>query len=242
VSGVTWFGHSSVVVELDGTRFLTDPVLRRRVAHLSRARAVAREELGPLDAVLVSHVHLDHLDVGSLALIERTLPVVMPLGAGGILRRRRFERVLEVEAGDELVLGAVRVEVTHAEHGVVRRFVRARTAAVGYLLRGSRTVYFAGDTDLFDGMTDLAPLDLALLPIAGWGPRIPAGHLDPRRAAEALRLLRPATVVPVHWGTFRTPFAAAPDTAAAEAFAEAAAELAPEVDVRVLQIGETLEL
>jgi L-ascorbate metabolism protein UlaG (beta-lactamase superfamily) len=85
-------------------------------------------------------------------------------------------------------------------------------------------------------------MDVAVLPVSGWGSKLPAGHLDPRGAAEALRLLRPRIAVPVHWGTFRTPFAARPGDQPAREFEQAAAELAPEVDVRVLAIGETLEV
>jgi L-ascorbate metabolism protein UlaG (beta-lactamase superfamily) len=240
VNAVTWLGHSSTVIELDGTRFVTDPVLGRRVAHLWRSAAVPRAELGRLDVVLVSHVHLDHLDLSSLVQIGRAVPMVVPLRAGSILRRRGIEHVLEVVAGNELEFGPVRVHVTHAEHGVVRRYVRARTAAVGYVLRGSRSVYFAGDTDVFDGMGELGPVDVALLPVGGWGPRVPPGHLDAERAAQALRLIRPMTAVPVHWGTFRTPFASAPGEQVAHAFVQAAAAAAPQVDVRVLRIRETM--
>jgi L-ascorbate metabolism protein UlaG (beta-lactamase superfamily) len=240
VDGVTWLGHSTLVVELDGTRFLTDPVLGRRQAHLVRRRAVPRDALGRIDAVLVSHIHLDHLDLASLRRVERSVPVVLPRGAGGMVRRRRFRRVLEVVEGDELEFGPVAVTVTRADHGVVRRLLRARSSALGFVLRGSRSVYFAGDTDLFDGMRDLGPIDVALLPISGWGPRVPAGHLDPERAAEALRLVQPKLVVPVHWGTFRTPRAPEPGRDAADAFVEAAGRVAPEVEVRVLEIGETL--
>jgi L-ascorbate metabolism protein UlaG (beta-lactamase superfamily) len=107
---------------------------------------------------------------------------------------------------------------------------------------GSTTAYFAGDTDLFDEMAEIGPVDVAVLPVSGWGSKLPAGHLDPRGAAQALRLLRPRIAVPVHWGTYRTPFAPRPDDAPAVEFARAAAELVPEVDVRVLAIGETLEL
>jgi L-ascorbate metabolism protein UlaG (beta-lactamase superfamily) len=110
------------------------------------------------------------------------------------------------------------------------------------VVRGSASVYFAGDTDLFPEMAEIGPVDLAVLPVSGWGPKLPAGHLDPRGAAEALRLLRPRIAVPVHWGTFRTPLAPRPDDGPAQEFARAAAELAPEVDVRVLAIGETLAL
>ena len=118
---------------------------------------------------------------------------------------------------------------------------------MGYAILGSRRVFFAADTELFDGMTGLVEdLDLALVPIWGWGPSLGRGkHLDPETAAEAVRRLAPKVAVPIHWGTYR-PFhrsASAPFlTEPAEAFARAAAKIAPEVDVRVLQPGETLEL
>ena len=118
--------------------------------------------------------------------------------------------------------------------------------AVGYLVTGSARIWFAGDTDLFDGMSELAPgLDVALLPIAGWGARLPPGHLDPRTAAEALQLLRPRVAVPIHWGTYKQIGLGRSDEALrapAEAFAQHAAELAPDVDVRLLPVGGTLEL
>jgi len=85
-------------------------------------------------------------------------------------------------------------------------------------------------------------VDVALLPVSGWGPRLPAGHLDPRGAAEALRLLTPKLAVPIHWGTLRTAWGPPPDDRPAREFARAAAELAPEVEIRVLAIGETLAL
>jgi len=118
--------------------------------------------------------------------------------------------------------------------------------ALGYLLTGSVRVWFAGDTDLFDGMGGFGDdLDVALLPVAGWGPRVPRGHLDPERAAQALALLRPRVAVPIHWGTYR-PAHRGPGARflrePAEKFVREAASLAPEVDVRVLQPGEQLAL
>jgi len=242
VTRVTWLGHSTTVLDVDGVRFLTDPILRRRVAHLRRERAVEAGAIGQLDAVLVSHTHYDHLDVGSLARLDRSVTVVAPLGAGSMLRRRGFTTVVEAIAGDTVHVGSIVVDVVHAEHGDVRRLLGIRTPALGFVLRGSRSVYFAGDTDLFAGMSDLAPLDVAVLPVAGWGSRVPAGHLDPQRAACSLQLLRPTYAVPVHWGTLRTPLAPAPTDQPAQEFVRLAAELAPQVDVRVLAIGETLEL
>jgi L-ascorbate metabolism protein UlaG (beta-lactamase superfamily) len=244
---VTWIGHSTVLLEVDGVRLVTDPVLRRRVAHLRRlANEPADDAVAAVDAALISHLHYDHLDFASLRRLGRSTVVVAPKGAGALLRRRGFHAVNELQAGEELGVGEVAVQATPAEHdGRRTRFV-TRAVAVGYLVTGSARVYFAGDTDLFEGMRAIAPdLDVALLPVGGWGPRLPAGHLDSRRAAEALRLLRPRVAIPIHWGTYRG-FGLGrrndqPDDSA-QRFAEHAAELAPDVDVRVLAIGERLDL
>jgi L-ascorbate metabolism protein UlaG (beta-lactamase superfamily) len=239
LSGLTWLGHSTVVIDVDGTRLLTDPVLRRRVWHLRRESAV---DAGRVDGILVSHTHFDHLDRASLSRFDRSLPVVAPRGVGKLLRGWGFSRVHEAAAGEELELAGVAIRATHAEHESSRGPLSARTASLGYVVEGPTTVYFAGDTDLFDGMAELAPVGVAVLPVSGWGSRLPAGHLDPRGAAAALRLLCPRMAVPIHWGTFRTPFATRPDDRPAREFEQAAAELAPEVEVRVLAIGETLAL
>jgi L-ascorbate metabolism protein UlaG (beta-lactamase superfamily) len=242
LSGLTWLGHSTVVIDVDGTRLVTDPVLRRRIFHLRRAAAVEPGALGALDGILVSHSHFDHLDVPSLSRLPRSLSVVCPTGIGQLLRRRGFEQVHEVGPGEIVEVGGREVRATHAEHRTNRRPFAGRSAALGYVVEGSKNVYFAGDTELFDGMADLGPIDVALLPVSGWGPRMPAGHLEPRSAAEALLLLRPKVAVPVHWGTFRAPFGPRLDDRAAREFASAAARLAPDVEVRILQIGETLPL
>jgi L-ascorbate metabolism protein UlaG (beta-lactamase superfamily) len=242
VNRVTWLGHSTVVIEIDGTRLVTDPALRRRIWHLRRSEPVSAGQLGELDGILVSHTHFDHLDLASLEKLDRSLPVVVPRGAAGLVRGRGFGRIHEAAAGEELDLGAVRVSAIHAEHASSRRPFSPRSSALGYVVGGSAAVYFAGDTDLFDGMADLGPLDLALLPVWGWGARLPAGHLDPLRAAEALLLLRPRAAVPIHWGTFRVPFAPRAGSAPAREFADAAARLAPEVSVQILRIGQSLDL
>jgi L-ascorbate metabolism protein UlaG (beta-lactamase superfamily) len=239
LSGLTWLGHSTVVIDVDGTRLVADPVLRRRIWHLRRE---AEMDPGEVHAILLSHGHFDHLDLGSLRRLDRSVPVVVPKGLGKLLRRSGFARVHEVEAGDELELGLLAVRATAAEHESSRGPFSGRSASVGYVVEGSTTVYFAGDTDLFAGMAELGPVDVALLPVSGWGPRLPAGHLDPRGAAEALRLLKPTLAVPIHWGTLRTAWGPPPDDRPAREFARAAAELAPEVDIRILAIGETLAL
>lgn len=193
--------------------------------------------------MLISHGHLDHLDLGTLDRFPQETPVVVPRGLGELVRSRGFDQVTEVEEGDEVRVGTVTVRATRADHA--GRPAPGRSgAAVGYLLSGSGRVYFAGDTDLFDGMADLAPaLDLALIPIWGWGPTIGEGHLDPVRAAEALALLRPRIAVPIHWGTLRpfyrstrAPFLSEP----LDAFLAACRDRAPEVEVRPLELGESV--
>jgi len=128
---------------------------------------------------------------------------VVPRGLGGLIRRRGFERVVEVEVGERLTVGEVTVEATHVEHRGDRPF-GARARALGYLITGSHRLYFPGDTELFDGMSSLAgELDVAFIPIWGWGPTLGrGGHLDPEQTAEALALLRPRIAVPIHWGTY----------------------------------------
>ncbi len=241
---ITWIGHSTVLVELDGVRLLTDPVLRPRVTHLRRVGPVDWDVLRDLDAVAVSHAHYDHLDPASLRRLGRSVPLIVPRGAGRMVRG--FERVEELEEGDETRVGALSIRATHAEHSGRRDLLGSPPAAVGYLISGSSRLYFPGDTDVFSSMSSLAPeLDVAFLPVAGWGSRVPRGHLDPQRAAEALRLLRPRVAIPIHWGTYRM-IGLSRDPEAlrepAESFARLAAELAPDVEVRVLPVGGATSL
>jgi L-ascorbate metabolism protein UlaG (beta-lactamase superfamily) len=236
---VTWLGHSCATIRLDGSVLITDPALRERIIHLRRRSPVEQTLLDGVDVILVSHVHFDHLDLPSLDRFDRAAQVVVPAGAGGLLRRRGFRSVREVVPGDEVDLGPVVVRVNHAEHSSARRLGTPKTQPVGYVVAGTQTVYFAGDTDLFDGMATLGDVDVALLPVAGWGPRLPAGHLDPARAAQALALIRPRIAIPIHWGTYapwRPPEGL--DTAAGW-FAQIASTVAPAVDVRVLRPGQS---
>ena len=238
VRAATWLGHATVVVDLDGTRLITDPVFRKRVLHLRRDAAVATP--AGLHGVLLSHLHYDHLDLPSLATLPASLPIVVPRGGARFVRG--LGDAVEVEAGGTVQLGPLRVTAVEAAHDGRRRPAGPPVAALGYVICGSRTIYFAGDTDLFPGMAALAGSDLALLPVAGWGPTLGPGHLVPSRAARALALLRPAVAVPIHWGTYSALGTKANDRGPAEAFALAAETTAPEVDVRILPVGGTLPL
>jgi L-ascorbate metabolism protein UlaG (beta-lactamase superfamily) len=243
-SSLTYVGHSTVLLQLGGARLLTDPLLRARVAHLRRdARPPADEVRERIDAVLISHLHYDHLDLASLRLV-RSSRVLAPRGAGRLLHRARIGDVEEVGVGDVVEVAGVRVEAVPADHDRNRRPGGANAEPLGFVVGRSERIYFAGDTALFEGMSRLAPIDVALLPVAGWGPRLGPGHMDAAEAAKAAALLHPRLAVPIHWGTFRPRtsrrggwFSEPP-----RAFAAGVAELAPEVGVRVLEPGSELSL
>jgi len=242
---LTWLGHATVVVELGGAVLITDPVLRARVAHLRRS-APAPSAPGRLDAVLVSHLHRDHLDLRSVARIDKTVPVVVPRGGARALRWIRRNDVREVSVGDTLDLADVRISAVPAVHDGKRTPLSRPAEALGYVIESRRRVYFAGDTAIFDAMAQLGDLDAALVPIWGWGPRLGPGHMDPEEAAAAVALIRPRLAVPIHYGTFAPIGAAARNSRRvgdpARDFAARVSQAAPDIAVRVLAPGESVAL
>ncbi len=242
-----------MLFELGGVRLLTDPVLRSRLGHLRRhGLAPDPAVMRDLDAVLISHLHLDHLDLPSLRRLDPSLPLLVPRGAGSFLRQMGFLEAFELAPGDVVAppgtAGLEVVAVPAVHDGRRRPFGRVEAEAIGFELRWEgRRAYFAGDTDLFPELASLAGgLDLALLPVWGWGPTLGEGHMDPRRAAEAAALLRPRLAVPIHWGTFYPRGLARvrprPLSEPPLAFAAQVAELAPDVAVRVLEPGASFDL
>ncbi|WP_345419653.1 MBL fold metallo-hydrolase [Pseudonocardia xishanensis] len=202
-----FLGHSTARLEIGGRVVLTDPVLTPRVSALRRMVPPLRPaDWADADLVLISHLHGDHLHLPSLRLLRPETRVVVPRGAGEWVRRKGVPRVSELGIGDTLVEDGLRVTAVFAEHSGHRwgpRSTRGPQApALGHVLEADGLrIYAAGDTDLFDGMASLGELDVALLPVWGWGPSLGPGHMDPERAARALELLRPRLAVPVHWGT-----------------------------------------
>lgn len=241
---LTFIGHASTVIDLDGVRIITDPVLRPRVAHLRRQ--IEFED--PLverrpDAVLVSHAHFDHLDLPSLRKLGRDIRLIVSPGTEALLTKKGFSRVEELTVGSSTTVGDVSVTAVPAEHDGRRWPFGGRSDAIGFLVEGSRKVYFAGDTDIYDEMAIHLPgVDLALLPVWGWGHTLGPGHMDPEAAARATGLIRPELVVPIHWGTLFPVGLARWGRRHLERppvdFANRVHHYSPETEVRVLSPGE----
>lgn len=247
---ITWWGHATCTLEDSGTRVLTDPLFARRLAHLRRRRgAPPPPEAAVADVALVSHLHADHLHAPSLQRLAPGTLVLVPEGAGRAvpaLRRLDRLRLTEVAPGDRIDVGDLVVRVVSARHDGRRLPVGPhRSPALGFVVEGEARTYFAGDTGLFDSMAEeVGPVDVALLPVGGWGPFLGEGHLDAGRAAQALARLMPRSAVPVHYGTYwpigmdgvRPHEFHAPG----DEFVRLAAESAPEVAVHRLDHGQSV--
>ncbi|MHB9857958.1 MBL fold metallo-hydrolase [Streptomyces sp. YIM S03343] len=249
---ITWWGHATCTVEDSHIRVLTDPLFARRLAHLRRRRG----EVPPpgalrADVALVSHLHADHLHVPTLARLAPGTRLLVPRGAPlavPALRRLTHLRLVEVAPGDVTKVGDLVVRAVPARHDGRRLPVGPhRSPALGYVIEGEARTYFAGDTGLFDAMeAEVGPVDVALLPVGGWGPYLGEGHLDAGRAAQALARLAPRSAVPVHYGTY-WPIgmdAVRPHEfhAPGDEFVRLAAERAPAVAVHRLGHGESVRL
>jgi L-ascorbate metabolism protein UlaG (beta-lactamase superfamily) len=209
---VVWWGHSAATISLDGVRFVTDPLLRGHIGPLHWVgHRPAPDELAATDMVLLSHLHRDHTDLPSLRQFDAHTAVLVPRGGARVVADRVPGPVDEIGIGDSRDVGSVSVRATYAAHDGARGPRDREGVAIGYLLVGSRTVYIAGDTDMFAGMRELAEsvpgqrVDVALVPVSGWGLNLGAGHLDPSRAAEAVALVGARMAIPVHWGRLRIP-------------------------------------
>ncbi|MEE1941925.1 MBL fold metallo-hydrolase [Streptomyces sp. TRM 70361] len=250
---ITWWGHATATVRDSGVTLLTDPLFARRLAHLRRRRGeLPPDSVAEVDAVVVSHLHADHLHPRSLARLAPGTRVLVPRGAlaavAGLRRLRGRLRVEEVGVGDRVRVGELTVRAVPAAHDGRRLPVaRHRAPALGYVIEGEARTYFAGDTGLFDAMAEeVGAVDVALLPVGGWGPYLGEGHLDAGRAAEALARLSAACAVPVHYGTY-WPIgldAVRPHEfhSPGDEFARLAARTAPASAVHRLGHGESIRL
>ncbi|SFJ89627.1 MBL fold metallo-hydrolase [Amycolatopsis sacchari] len=216
---VTWYGHSSTLVEIEGRRILIDPVWAKRVSP-SRLIGPKRmheppcrlEDLPPLDAIIVSHDHYDHLDAAAVRTLARIqdAPFIVPLGVGSHLRRWRVpaERIIELDWHESTEISGVRITAADAQHFSGRAFTRNNTLWASWIIAGpNRRLFYSGDSGYFDGYRRIGekygPFDAALVQIGAYHPSWPDIHMTPEEGVAAHLDARGGVLIPVHWATFR---------------------------------------
>ena len=258
---ITWIGHSSLLIQIGGTNVLVDPMWSERASPVRFAGprrwvapGIAFDDLPPIDLVLQSHNHYDHLDDATVRRLARAHPDatwVFPLALGAFATKRGVRgAVIELDWWQERAIGSLRVAATPAMHFSSRSLGdRGDTLWCGYTIgdAGGRRVYFAGDTGFhpeFEAIgTRYGPFDVALLPIGAYEPRwfMRYLHMNPEEAVDAFRLLRARAMIPIHWGTFKLTDEAMDEPPRRARDAWRAAGL-PHDGYRQLRHGETLTL
>ncbi|MDQ0792902.1 MBL fold metallo-hydrolase [Streptomyces sp. B1I3] len=213
-TAVTWAGHASWIVRVGGLTVLTDPVWSRRIlgtpARITPV-GVAWDELPPVDAVLISHNHYDHLDAPTLRRLPRDTPLFVPAGVGRWCRRRRFTCVTELDWWESAELHGVRFDFVPSHHWSKRTLLDTCRSLWGGWVIGDglgQRIYFAGDTGYGHWFREIGRrypgLDLAMLPIGAYEPRwwLSDVHTDPEEAVQAYEDLGARAMAPMHWATF----------------------------------------
>jgi L-ascorbate metabolism protein UlaG (beta-lactamase superfamily) len=214
----TWLGHSTVLLELEGRRVLTDPVFGDRASPVSFAGPkrfhpvpVRLDELPALDVVLLSHDHYDHLCRSSIEALARTrVPIVTALGVGEQLERYGVDPacITELDWQESARVGGVHFTATPAQHFSGRALSnRNQTLWASWVIATDRRkVFFSGDTGLTTEFENIGrrhgPFDLVMLEVGAYHPAWGSIHLGPKNALTAFEMLGSGTLLPVHWGTF----------------------------------------
>jgi L-ascorbate metabolism protein UlaG (beta-lactamase superfamily) len=215
---VTWFGHASTLVEIDGARVLVDPVWGERVSpsplvgpRRLHQPPVPLEALPRVDAILISHDHYDHLDLPTVRALLRTqtAPFVVPLGVGAHLERWHVpaHRIVELDWSDQVELAGITLTSTAAQHFSGRLFARDGTLWSSFVIAGPlHSVFYTGDSGYFDGYAAIGdqygPFDLTLVQVGAYNDMWPDIHMTPEQGVAAHLDLRGGLLVPVHWATF----------------------------------------
>lgn len=246
---VTWIGHATFLIQLGGLNFVTDPVWARRMGLHRRLTppGIAMKDMPPVDVVLISHSHYDHLHIGSLRRLPGAKQLLVPAGLGDRMRQKGFADVEELDWWDQTRLPGVTATFVPAQHWSRRTpFDTNASHWGGWVLEqdGGPTVYFAGDSGYFRGFREIGErfaVDLALMPIGAYEPEwfMAPQHVCPEEALQAFLDVKAKRFVPMHFGSFKL----ADDTPkeALERLEAARVNLGIAPDrVAVLRHGETL--
>jgi L-ascorbate metabolism protein UlaG (beta-lactamase superfamily) len=212
---VAWLGHATVLVNFYGTWLLTDPALRSHVGlniagiTIGPRRlvepAISIKDLPPLDAVLVSHAHMDHCDLGTLKRIPRQTHAVVQQGNRDLMSR--FRKVSELAWGEAVEVNGARIEAIEVNHWGARRLTDRHRGYGGFLItKNDHALVFGGDTAYTRSFSRLrkriARIDMAILPIGAYDPYVYA-HADPEQAWQMRREMNATYILPMHHSTFR---------------------------------------
>lgn len=207
---ITWIGHASFLIQTPRHNVLIDPNWARWLKIVKRLRhpGLAIGDLPPIDLVLVSHAHFDHLDRRSLRAVADGQPILVPEHVGSLVKRLGFQPVVELARWESFHLGDLRVTLTPAHHWGARVLHDSHRGFGGFLLEyAGRTIFHAGDTAYFGGFREIAeraPIEFALLPIGAYDNLTQRNvHMNPEQAVRAFLELRAKTLIPMHFGTFR---------------------------------------
>ncbi|MBW2264301.1 MAG: MBL fold metallo-hydrolase, partial [Deltaproteobacteria bacterium] len=218
---ITWMGHSSVLVEIDGRRILTDPIWSKRCSPSSlvgpsrfHPPPLSLDDLPPLDAVIVSHDHYDHLDKASVTVLARSgVRFVVPLGVGAHLERWGIEssQITELDWWSTTRVGHVEITALPGRHFSGRGLGSMATLWATWAIMGpEHRVFFSGDTGPLPGFEDIGeeygPFDVTLMKIGAYDVAWPDIHLSPEQALDAHVSLGGRLLIPIHWGTFNLAF------------------------------------
>ncbi len=210
-SSVTFIGHGTALIHLNNTNILTDPNFNDWIIifHRITEAGLKIENLPKIDAIVISHTHRDHLDKWSVEQFPKDTPVLISKGNGNILSEWGFSDVRELDVWEITDIKGVKITAAPAKHSGARNSAFADfPKALGYILQSEKTVYFAGDTGLFDGLKEIgnySQIDVALLPVGAYRPRwfMKNHHMSPDDALQAMVMLGAKEMIPIHWGSFR---------------------------------------
>jgi L-ascorbate metabolism protein UlaG (beta-lactamase superfamily) len=253
--GVTFIGHSSFLLQVDGRKVLVDPVFSKRLIVLRRQRrpGLRVEELPPIDLILLTHAHMDHLDMASLRrviratrrLIGTTPEVVVPRGVEDLVERLGFSKIHGLEWWDEAEVAGLKVTMTPCKHWGARMFRDVHRGYGGYVVEGGgQRIYHSGDTAYFEGFSEIGARlrpEVALLPIGAYFPdAYRSVHTSPEEAVRGFVDLGAERMVPMHYGTFR--LGREPMEEPLQRLEAEATRLGIKGRVNILEEGETMHL
>ncbi len=221
---VTWLGHATTLIEIDGRRVLLDPVWSDRCSPSPLVGPKRLHELPypldalpEIDAVVISHDHYDHLDMATIRALTRdqSAPFLVPLGVGAHLQRWGVpeSRILELDWDESATVSGVRFTITAARHFSGRGFTRDETLWGSWVISGptptegpQRKIFYTGDTGYFDGFARIGaehgPFDATLVQVGAYGEGWPDIHMTPEDGVKAHRDVRGGLMIPVHWCTY----------------------------------------